>query len=95
MDSVSPKVTAASGAAGGSMPLAIIIVWVLQKIGVDVSAEIGMAIASLMASAAAFVAGWLVKQPPTVAVIQPSPPGTTADDLNRAELERIRQGERP
>lgn len=92
MNPVSPKVTAASGAAGGSMPLAIIIVWALQSIGVEVSAEIGMAIASLMASAAAFLAGWLVRQPPTVAVIQPSPPGTTAADLNKIELERIRQG---
>lgn len=27
--------------------------------------------------------------------LQPSPPGTTADDLNRIELERIRQGGRP
>lgn len=30
-----------------------------------------------------------------VAVIPPSPPGTTAADLNRVELERIRQGGRP
>lgn len=91
MNPISPKVTAASGAAGGSMPLAIIIVWLLEQLGIEVSAEIGMAIASLMASAAAFLAGWLVKQPPTVTVIQPSPPGTTADDLNRAELARHQQ----
>lgn len=96
MNNVSPKVTAASGAAGGSMPLAIIIVWLLEKVGVEVSAEIGMAIASLVSAAAAFLAGYLVRQSPTtVAVIQPSPPGTIADDLNRAELERIRRDGRP
>jgi hypothetical protein len=30
-----------------------------------------------------------------VAVIPPSPPGTTAADLNRVELQRIQQGGRP
>lgn len=94
MNPVSPKVTAASSAAGGSMPLAIIMVWLLGRVGIDVPAEIGAAIASLVSAAAAFLAGWLVRSPPTT-VILPSPPGTTATDLNNAELERIRQGGRP
>ncbi len=48
MDSVSPKVTAASSAAGGSMPLAIVVVWLLGQAGVQVPPEIGAAIASLV-----------------------------------------------
>lgn len=88
MSPVSPKVTAASSAAGGSMPFAIIIVWLLGQIGIDVPPEIGATIASLVSAAAAFLAGWLVRQPPTTVVIPPSPPGTTARDLNLEELAR-------
>jgi len=73
MNPVSPKVTAATGAAGGSMPLAIIIVWLLGQVGVQVPPEIGAAIASLVSAAAAFVAGYFTAHP-TAAVIAVQPP---------------------
>lgn len=74
MDSVSPKVTAASSAAGGSMPLAIVVVWLLGQAGVQVPPEIGAAIASLVSAAAAFIAGYFVKHtPPTVAIVTAPP----------------------
>lgn len=77
MNSVSPKVTAASSAAGGSMPLAIIVVWLLGQIGIQVPPEIGAAIASLVSAAAAFAAGYFVRQHPAATVILPSPPVAT------------------
>lgn len=74
-DPVSPKVTAASGAAGGSMPLAIIIVWLLGQAGIQVPPEIGAAIASLVSAIAAFAAGYFTRHVPAAVAIVTQQPG--------------------
>ena len=59
MNPVSPKVAAASGAAGVSTPLSMIVIWAMGLLGVQVPPEIGGAIASLIAAVAAAIGGYL------------------------------------
>lgn len=63
MRSMSPKVIAGSGAAGSSMPLAIILIWILGLLNITVPPEVAAAIASEMAAIAALVAGYYVPHP--------------------------------
>ena len=58
---VSSKVVAGAGAAGGSTPLSIIIVWALGLAHVTVPPEIAAAIAALIASLASGTAGYMVR----------------------------------
>lgn len=60
MNTVSPKVSAAGGAAGASTPLSIVIIWLIGLLHVTVPPEVAAAIASLIAAFAAIVAGYLM-----------------------------------
>jgi hypothetical protein len=84
-NSISPKVAVGGVAAGGSTPLSIIIIWVLGQIGLTVPPEIAASIAAVIAMVFSFVAGYITP----AAAVAPSPPGTTAQDLNEAELRRV------
>lgn len=64
MNPVSPKVSAAAGAAGGSTPLSIVICWLIGLAGLTVPPEVAVSIGALIASAAALVAGYLVPHAP-------------------------------
>lgn len=61
---VSPKVSAAAGAAGASTPLSIVVIWVIGLLHVTVPPEVAAAIASLLASLASLVAGYIVPHNP-------------------------------
>lgn len=69
MNTVSPKVSAASGAAGGSMPLTIIIIWLLGLANIAVPQDVAVAITGVVSMAAAGLAGYLVPHAPA-----PPPP---------------------
>lgn len=74
MQTVSPKVSAAGGAAGGSMPLPIIIIWLLGLAHIDVPQDVAVAITALIATGAALITGYIV---PHVPPPPPPPPPTT------------------
>lgn len=85
-------------AAGSSTTLAGAIVSVTLGIfWPDASPEIAGGLVTIIAAAIGMLATWLT--PPgvnaTPAVILPSPPGTTAADLNRAELRRHTEDYQP
>jgi hypothetical protein len=56
------KVAASSGAAGGSSPFAIILIWVLTDLlGLKMPPEVAAAIAGVISGVAAAVAGYMTK----------------------------------
>lgn len=59
---VQPKVKAAGAGAGTSGAVAILLIWVLSQVGVDVPPEAAAAISTVVASAGALVGGY-VKAP--------------------------------
>lgn len=61
---VSSRVVAGAGAAGGSTPLSIIVIWVLGLAHVAVPPEIAAAIAALVASLASGMAGYMMPHNP-------------------------------
>lgn len=72
MNPVSPKVSAAAGAAGGSTPLSIVIIWLLGMAHIMVPPEVAVSIGTLVASGAALAAGYWVPhgpQPPAAPVV--------------------------
>ena len=74
MNPVSSKVVAGAGAAGGSTPLSIVLIWALGLVHVTVPPEIAAAIAALVASLASLAAGYAV--PHNTAPLDPAPPVT-------------------
>lgn len=61
---ISPKVSAAAGAAGGSTPLSIVIIWLIGLLHVTIPPEVAAAIASLVAALASLIAGYVVPHSP-------------------------------
>lgn len=59
-NTVSPKVSAAAGAAGGSTPLSIVICWAIGLLGLTVPPEVAVSIGALVASGSALLAGYFV-----------------------------------
>ena len=59
-NTVSPKVSAAAGAAGGSTPLSIVICWLIGLTGLTVPPEVAVSIGALVASGSALLAGYLI-----------------------------------
>lgn len=57
---ISPKVSAGAGAAGGSTPLSIIVIWALGQAHITIPPEVAAAIAALVAALASGIAGYLV-----------------------------------
>lgn len=60
MNGISPKVANGAAAAGGSSPVAIIIIWALGH-WVTMPPEIAAALASIISTASGFVGGYLTK----------------------------------
>lgn len=70
MNPISPKVSAGAGAAGGSTPLSILIIWGLGLSGLVVPPEVAASIGALIAGLSSLLAGYLVPH-----VGAPSPEG--------------------
>lgn len=82
-------------AAGGSTTLAGAIVSVaLGILWPEARPEIAGGLTTIVAAVIGMLATYLTPSGANVtpAVILPSPPGTTADDLNRAEMDRLSRG---
>ena len=71
MNQISPRVSNATGAAGGSAPLTIIFIYYLNKYAGPLDPTVAGAWATLFTGAAAFLGGYLTR---LEAVVQPPDP---------------------
>lgn len=55
---ISPKVAASAGGGGAGFALAIILVWILTANGIEVPAEVGASIGSLLSLGLGTAAAW-------------------------------------
>jgi len=71
MNSISPKVSNGFGAAGGSTPVTVIVIWLIGLTGVVIPPEVAAAIASLVAALAGLAVGyWTPHDPLTAAALE-------------------------
>lgn len=75
MNPISPKVSVGAGAAAGSTPLSIVIVWALSLFHVTVPPEVAVSISALLAAGSSLLAGYYA--PHVGDVPPPVPPITT------------------
>jgi len=66
---MSPKVSNGFGAAGGSTPVTIIIVWLIGLMHVTIPPEVAAAIASLVAALCGLLAGYMTPHEPQIAAL--------------------------
>lgn len=69
---INPRVSNGLGAAGGSTPLTVILVYYLNKYNGPLPVEIAAAYASLITAICGFLGGWLTRLEPKI--FQEPPP---------------------
>ncbi len=72
MNTVSPKVVAGFGGAGGTTPFSIVIIWLIGLTGVTLPPEVAGALAAMIAALGSLLAGYVVPHQGAA----PSPPTT-------------------